>query len=850
MFATDEGRAALASLTVFERAKLERIVGVRIYYDAVRWNARFAAQDQFRNITSNLQRRTRGVNRAAMCEAVPAMVDAMVVSGALVRQELSAGLWRIVSPSAAAPEGTGAERSAAYRRRLMERLAPDMDEAQRGALAELFREWRMATWPLSSRLGQVELRGERQPQGVVYCPKAIMADASGVYPLHGLLFGISVRGRFAQWSLNTERLQFSPGEEGRPRVVADLDGVRHQPIDTAISRVLPRLTVFTGLPATLTVDWPGTETRLGFAIPGKVRQGMLRAHKAGMRSSTKIDGMMRGLLDRGILAEAARAFPRVGVREYHWFSAPSETVRQRRIQAARAYPLLAPFMVSNAEVKWAVDRAQPLAPLLMTHAGLSAPMLRRIGRLYWQRTGVMVVDEMGRDALLSRSLNLCAPEWLPQSRADWRGFQQSYIEVRRALQSACFPQGSGQEAEFLRGALSWLSDNWQTPVTANQAPADMITFIGQLLKDAVIGHLRAAMQAAEPDWVPRLLVDDHTQWGGYTQGPAVNRALVFGARPSFRSLTERAVAWHERTLALSVAVQAIARDEPLQGAREAPSGQPDTWPALDADFQPAGGGSIRWLTSAAALAAEAEHMGHCVWSYDAMCLFDGSHIGSVTGARGGRSTVELRFSREEASWRLHVLQHQGLGNKHPAADCKAMLDQFIAERTRHIDAKALAEASLQRQRFRPDRRASFDTGSPRQRIAVIDLCRAYMHPKLRRLGVSGLAQLVLSELAAADMPAPADLELMRQAVDRYGDGLPVEPQVAVADVPAVAAETVFRTEPEPLAHPPLPALAEPIEAITTDPGMLHGTLLLSRTALAGLRGAVRRLVGAPADGAR
>jgi hypothetical protein len=215
--------------------------------------------------------------------------------------------------------------------------------------------------------------------------------------------------------------------------------------------------------------------------------------------------------------------------------------------------------------------------------------------------------------------------------------------------------------------------------------------------------------------------------------------IIFGKLPSWKSLKRQANNWHQRSTWLADRMTAIGR---MTDTKELHITQ---WYAPMPNWKGQDGSSINWLTTDTALHEETQQMNHCVWSYVETCLYRGSHILSLRGPNGERSTAQLVFDKEENDLKkkLIIVQHQGPHNHKPEAVCEEMLVTYINGIRELIDYPE-AELQLQNQKktiykqneFEYPRRKSWYVDNIEQSNAVWETYQIFLEGEFRNMSLA------------------------------------------------------------------------------------------------------------------
>lgn len=766
-FANAAARAAMERLPPDRVRQLERLVAAEVYYGKPTSPAAAAEFHLTAGVRHAAERRFRHSGED-MRLAVDAVVDALILRGELLLEPEANGMIRLrLAPQPGETQDPG-ERAAAFRRRLAERLGRDMAPEGQAELALLFASMRQAARLVTTRNGTLDVVSVGPVRFAMLAATGVRAGATGVAICDALVFAILECGAVHAYEVAGERLRVAFPCEDDVRVSADLDGLNpipREPGPHPVAKLLP-LTKILLRKSRHELDWAGITERTGHVVPPSARSGFSRALSRGSANKGKLaSALLRRELDKEIVSATCRVAISPTLDDHNWFAPASARVAAYRRQAAAAYPLLVPVVMASPALTGVVDRGEELAGALGARIGLPPAILRRVGRLFWQRTGAETARALREPTRTRAALALCAPERLPRDRAEWKGFRAALVlaEAVENLASgdrrgdgiwsplrksegveATWMPDAGQLA-ILSEAVAWASRDWRAAAAFDTRVGDMAADVQRVVALSLRCHpaLSAAM-APEPGWTGRSVKDLSEE---------VLRLAILGENPGLRSLCERTTTWHARGASLRTRLADIACSDPKRASVT-------RWPALDQEFRSSDGGRILWLTDKPALAAESEELKHCVWSYTWQCVVHGSHIGSVTGRDGGRSTVEFRAKREGENWSLVQVQHYGLEDGPPSESCVAVVAEFRRRRGTSPDFPALERAREIRMSLWDEIGGDepFTSADPEQARAAFALYAPFLSREGRRLGQDGLA-----EALAAPMLARRERALLQNA---------------------------------------------------------------------------------------
>ena len=348
---------------------------------------------------------------------------------------------------------------------------------------------------------------------------------------------------------------------------------------------------------------------------------------------------------------------------YNFLHSPDPFRRRARLQALQALPALAyEFAKGDAQtdrIRRRIDSGKSLwDAVLEIHPG-SAAALRKIAAA-GSDAGAWRED---LPALLD-ALSLMPPEKIPSGPEQWGAMRGAWIalDIRR---ERCAWKAQAKTAWFRAFAY----DGWIRPFEAClsaeggfNALADCFDFIEETAEALLLFYPPA----------------QNLSWNELCE--CSERAKAFIAQ-SLRPAKMLAASsrWHAETYRLA----GLGAD----GAALAAS---HSWPALlPGDIALPGGARARFLTSRAQLSEEGLAMQHCAAGYWPKCFAGKSHIASLLGPGGERSTIE--FAAASGGGRsCHIVQHRAMRNAEPARALKASEAPLLRMALLHADFKALA----------------------------------------------------------------------------------------------------------------------------------------------------------------
>jgi hypothetical protein len=321
---------------------------------------------------------------------------------------------------------------------------------------------------------------------------------------------------------------------------------------------------------------------------------------------------------------------------YAWFRSTDEQTEHRRQQAAESYPFITGRLEQLAEK---IDAGAPLAEPVAGLVGMTTIQLRSLGTLHWQRLGRVIHD---LKSFREQDFRGVPPERMPRSKKDWA------LYMDRRLSSFRRQMPAEMAALFNKAASNDLAG--YTSLLSKDLTQALYSTAGDLLP-LMTGHLH---MRADADWRAHMAF----------------LSMIGGESFGLKRLRRFNEQWHAGTIRRTAVLRARRR--------KAFNGFSARWrPLVDGDFV-SENGTLRFLVDEDQLVAEGQFMHHCVGSYVGNCVSGHSHIATVEGSRGGRSTVELVI----ANGGICLEQHHTYYDRAPPEDCVATVDDFLSEHVR------------------------------------------------------------------------------------------------------------------------------------------------------------------------
>ncbi len=354
-----------------------------------------------------------------------------------------------------------------------------------------------------------------------------------------------------------------------------------------------------------------------------------------------------------------------GVRDYSHYTAPE--ARERRIQAAKAFPMLAPLMARSKTLVDVVDTGGSLNEALGKRLGVPPATLRRFRGLTLRDVPIAAPrSEKSRPIVrLIRDLEPINPGAIPKDRSEW----VSLLALRAVneVHASITAHRDGVKPPYLQAQRKWRNLVDEILSEAGREPSDdgdesVVEELEAIFRGAgeIVRAIYRAMvlpiavlTLSERDGIAHALaykrieknpmvacrIASEMVYGKLTVPRMVRKSRVCHERPgTFRSFS-RTHRW-----------------EPLFPPQTAPNGV-----------------VIQALVTSEDLSAEGADMGHCVAIYDQDCALRGVHILSLRDADGSRlSTVEIRPPAKPDA--IVVTQHRGRHNMPPPPHAKWALN--------------------------------------------------------------------------------------------------------------------------------------------------------------------------------
>lgn len=355
---------------------------------------------------------------------------------------------------------------------------------------------------------------------------------------------------------------------------------------------------------------------------------------------------------------------------YNWFCPRKPETRLHRRQASDVFPMFSILLPSLEQV---IDKGQPLLPELSGLTRLPPSILKKLQGNSWQKMGksfslFSTIDSMER---LGDFLKEVPPENLPELK-EWSSVDE--LSKRKNRWGYPYPVNFARNCsrEWEKYNLRLSHSQWFEAV--NDTAEKLATAVNGVLYEGPFVH------KTDNKFAERILVEH-----------------IFGEHMGVKRMKTFIDEWHSMVTRATAGMQTIRR-KVFEGVTY-------RWePLFDEVFECAKGRLV-WLTDEEMLLEEGIEMKHCVGSFSHRCMVGRSHIASIIGKDGSRSTVEISPEID----RLDVAQHQAYLNHDPKGDVVEVLNAFLASKSPRMWAtKVLTEEALKKDVLREAKSADLD----------------------------------------------------------------------------------------------------------------------------------------------
>ncbi len=385
-----------------------------------------------------------------------------------------------------------------------------------------------------------------------------------------------------------------------------------------------------------------------------------------MEERQALEDALASELDKGIkdfvagldasIVEVARATVGLRLSCYNFLAGSGPEIRRNRIQAARLFPVLIPFLLRSREATAlisAIDSGLPLIDKMVTLFGVSKSTVRHLKEVPLAVVGKEWGDRPG---VLMRLISDLAPERRPTGAAEWERFNAVVQQIARL---------SRQPVTTASGRLQLRRSAERRYAIAETAP-DEVRRVSRDI-DEFFERLSEVMR-----WELRF-------------SNAGSREIEFAVkRATDELLTAHDIARigkiaHRWQNAFLRAQGDFAEDREIWlGARWL---SPITAPVVTGDSL------VVPIVTASDLAEEGNAMQHCVASYACRCMRGESQIFSVRNHHGERmSTIETAIGIMQSTPTVEIIQNRARGNRTPSVSSALAAARLISHVQSHPDA--------------------------------------------------------------------------------------------------------------------------------------------------------------------
>ena len=359
-------------------------------------------------------------------------------------------------------------------------------------------------------------------------------------------------------------------------------------------------------------------------------------------------------LDADVI-RAASPTGKFSLKLYNFVMEGSDEFQRNRLQALQAYPFLAERVLSDnfKKVREAIDRGDPLTPVLAQHFKVPEYLVRRIGKGSKRELS----GPQGQPERLWPLLAEIAVEKIPKTAEGWTEFEQLCRQIQAfTLQPINSGLSKALLAECLYSAASakaLQSDEWQLHQTAVR---DYLHCIGSIARFLMLGRDSAR---------------DIEMRSGQVEGAVLRR---FGLKRTVKLAEQWTDAYQQ-----IAAAEGKARVE-FGGRR---------WPVILEAAVIVDGYSFTALDTPSKLSREGTAMKHCVGSYALSCSRGQCQIWAIR-AQPGRRTATLQTSVSalpvRGVFKLTIEQLRGPSNASVPSEVQIAAQKFIESFDRQPEA--------------------------------------------------------------------------------------------------------------------------------------------------------------------
>lgn len=412
-------------------------------------------------------------------------------------------------------------------------------------------------------------------------------------------------------------------------------------------------------------------------------------------------------LDIESAKKALRGVSRPSSVAVSWYGQAPEPVRELRMQAAGAMPVLAGLIAESRDLSRAVDNMDPIQPLLTARTGLPKAGVKRVGKLTSPLPAGPIFEAgetaAGEDALgvnrtrrfsvngavsvdkAMRHLADLSADRTPSTDAEWDAFHD-------VLTGCAIPVSNAFDIP-VKTVLDASKGNWVSykETLAKAADFDPAAFDRRAMALTTIDAIEAVEGFSRTAVMPQVL--SSIRETGQDVPPVtaefmsdafdVSSKLCVGkAKNAAAHLFEIARRYASRIPAMmEIEGRAVEAAEERREERFGEYGE-TAFPVLTEAWTASNGLVVTPLRNAEDLRAEGEAMRHCVGGYTQRARSGSCHLYSVRKQDGERlSTVEIEGVNGDdavtAAANLRMRQNRGVRNAKPSDEAESATKEFL-----------------------------------------------------------------------------------------------------------------------------------------------------------------------------
>ena len=409
------------------------------------------------------------------------------------------------------------------------------------------------------------------------------------------------------------------------------------------------------------IDHDAFEKEAGFKFPAHIGTHVIKRIRRGMRH-WRMHSIMSDMMDRDILKVIRGTIRSANLSDYNWLigaggdrSVPKEIRMRNRLQILRLYPALLFEMVDMTDK---IDRGE---------------------RLTWSLPKSLI---RGLSHLTFHKINAHCR----------KNKTSSYIPYQKELAESDYSKLSQPMQKMINAFLATTDDIHEKFHIYKKSILFVHKLIHRNIPTAIIENADMSISGINLDnlfdvfditnriedlflgQVGRWMKDEYENRFGRKFSLCSKQIILMlltGDRLSLKSLAKQSYNFHERTNIPILQQNVEGRFSPYGTAH-------DHWPALYKDVQYPEG-SARFLTSRMELIKEGKEMSHCVWSYPERCIYENSHIVSITDDFGSRSTAQFVLNVNNDKERVSLIQNRNVNNTRPSSQCEKIAQRLLNE---------------------------------------------------------------------------------------------------------------------------------------------------------------------------